>query len=62
MATQRYRVDCGKVPSESGCTLVIEGPEEDLLDAAVQHAKFKHGHTEPDEELRESIRGSLEPV
>jgi predicted small metal-binding protein len=62
MSEPRYRVDCGAVPSESGCTLVIEGPEDDVLDAAVQHAQTKHGHTEPEAELRESIRGALQPI
>jgi predicted small metal-binding protein len=62
MATDRYRIDCGKVPSESGCTLVIEGPEEDVLDAAVDHARSKHGHTEPPDVLREAIRKDLDPV
>jgi predicted small metal-binding protein len=41
---------------------VIEGPEDDVLDAAVQHAQTKHGHTEPEAELRESIRGALQPI
>lgn len=62
MADQRYRLDCGKVPSESGCSLVMEGPREDLLDAAVEHARSKHRHTEPEDELREHIRPHLEPV
>ena len=62
MSEQRYRVDCGTVPSESGCTLVIEGPEDDVLDAAVEHARSKHGHTEPQEVLRAAIKGALEPV
>jgi predicted small metal-binding protein len=62
MPQQRYRVDCGTIPSESGCTLVIEGPEEDLLDAAVMHAKTKHGHTEPDDRIREEVRAAMQPV
>jgi predicted small metal-binding protein len=62
MTQNRYRIDCGKTPSDSGCTLVIEGPEEDVLDAAVEHARLKHGHTEAPEVLREAIRTSLEPV
>jgi predicted small metal-binding protein len=62
MSEPRYRIDCGKVPSESGCTLVMEGPEDDLLDAAVDHARSKHGHTEPSDVLREAIRKDLEPV
>jgi predicted small metal-binding protein len=62
MSEQRYRVDCGKYPSEKGCTLVIEGPKEDVLDASVQHAQSAHGHTESADELREQIRAALEPV
>jgi predicted small metal-binding protein len=62
MSEQRYRVDCGSVPSESGCTLVMEGPREDLLDAAVEHAKSKHGHTESDEHIRAWISGVLQPI
>ena len=62
MPEQRYRVDRGKIPSEGGCTLVIEGPDEDLLDAAVMHSKTKHAHPEPDEQIREEIRAGLERV
>ena len=62
MSEQRYRVDCGSVPSESGCTLVMEGPREDLLDAAVEHAKSKHGHTESEEDIRVWISGVLQPI
>ena len=62
MPQARYRIDCGKTPSESGCTLVMEGPQDDLLDAAVEHARSKHGHTESPDVLREAIRGVLEPV
>ena len=62
MSERRYRIDCGKVPSESGCTLAIEGPEEDVLDAAVDHARNKHGHTEPPAILREQLRNDLVPV
>ena len=62
MAEQRYRVDCGKMPSESGCTLVIEGPKEDVLDAAVGHAKSKHGHTDPDDVIRAQVAAGLEPI
>jgi len=62
MSAQRYRIDCGKTPSESGCTLIMEGPEDDLLDAAVEHARSKHGHTESPEILRETIRKELQPA
>ena len=56
MTSDRYRVACGKVPSESGCTVVIEGPEDDVLDAAAEHARSKHGHTEDPATMREMIR------
>ena len=55
---QRKAIDCRDYPSESGCTLRLEGTEDELLDAAVQHAVSRHGH--PDSaELREEIRGLL---
>ena len=62
MSDNRYRIDCGKTPSESGCTLVIEGPKEDVLDAAVEHARSKHGHTESPAVLRKAIQKDLERV
>ncbi|MCU0306926.1 MAG: DUF1059 domain-containing protein [Thermoleophilia bacterium] len=58
----RVRVDCGQMPSESNCTLVIEGPEDDVLDAAVEHARSKHGHTDSDEVIREAVRSMLQPA
>jgi predicted small metal-binding protein len=57
----RYMIDCRKVPSESGCTLTIAGAEEEVLDAAAAHAVARHGH-ENTPELREMLRGSLEPA
>jgi len=55
---QRKCIDCRDYPSESGCSLRIEGTEEEVLDAAVSHAVAKHGH--PDTaELRDEIRGLL---
>jgi plasmid stability protein len=54
-------IDCRKTPSESGCTLTIAGEEDEVLDAAMVHAVTKHGHTE-DAEMREMLRGSLEPA
>ena len=55
---QRKSIDCRDYPSESGCTLRIEGAEDEVLDAAVSHAVSKHGHPEGSE-LREEIRGLL---
>ena len=57
----RYMIDCRKVPSENGCTLTIAGTEDEVLDAAAAHAVGKHGH-ESSPELREMLRGALEPA
>lgn len=55
---QRKAIDCRDYPSESGCTLRLEGAEEELLDAAVNHAITRHGHADTPE-LREEIRRLL---
>ena len=55
---QRKSIDCRDYPSECGCTLRLEGSEEEVLDAAVSHAKAKHGHSDSPE-LREEIRKLL---
>ena len=55
---QRKSIDCRDYPSDKNCSLRISGTEEEVLDAAVNHAITKHGH--PDNpELREEIRGLL---
>jgi predicted small metal-binding protein len=59
--SDRKAIDCREHPSESGCTLRLEGKEEEVLDAAVNHAITTHGHTD-NPELREHIRGLLKPV
>jgi predicted small metal-binding protein len=56
--TQRRSIDCRDYPSESGCTLRIEGSEDEVLDTAVSHAIAKHGHTDSPE-LRDEIRTLL---
>ena len=55
---QRKSVDCREYPSEKGCTLKLSGTEEEVLDAAVQHAVSAHGH-ENTPEFREQLRGIL---
>jgi predicted small metal-binding protein len=55
---QRKSIDCRDYPSERGCTLRLEGTEDEVLDAAVSHAITTHGHTN-NPELREKIRGLL---
>jgi predicted small metal-binding protein len=55
---KRKSVDCREYPSEKGCTLRISGTEDEVLDAAVQHATSVHGH-ENTAEFREQLRGML---
>ncbi len=56
--TERKSIDCRDYPSECGCTLRLEGTEDEVLDAAVSHAISRHGHTES-AELRDEIRKLL---
>ena len=58
MAAQRKSIDCRDYPSEKNCSLKISGTEQEVLDAAVQHAVSAHGHEETPE-LREQIRSML---
>lgn len=58
---KRKVVDCRLYPSENNCTLRIEGTEEEVLEAATQHAVTAHGHTNSPE-LREQIRAILKDV
>lgn len=39
----RKVMDCRDYPSQVGCTLRISGEEEEVLNAAVQHAVAVHG-------------------
>src|SRR5215211_623167 len=56
----RKYVDCGEVPSEMNCTVGIAADSEDeLVEAAVQHAVAVHSH-EDTEEFRPMIRQSVE--
>jgi predicted small metal-binding protein len=55
---QRKSVDCREYPSEKGCTLKISGTEDEVLEAAVQHATSAHGH-EDTPEFRDELRQLL---
>lgn len=57
--SQRKVADCRRFPSDKDCSLTISGTENEVLDAATQHAVATHGH-EDSPELREQIRGLLE--
>ena len=56
---QRKIIDCRLYPNDKGCTLSIEGTEEEVLEAATQHAVTAHGHTNSPE-LREQLRTLLQ--
>jgi hypothetical protein len=57
----RKMADCRRFPSESNCSLVIIGEEDEVVRAASEHAASVHGH-EDTPELREQIRSFLEPA
>ena len=57
----RMMADCRRFPSDSNCSLVIIGEEEEVLRAASEHAASVHGH--PDNaETRAAMRDFLEPA
>jgi hypothetical protein len=56
----RVMADCRRFPSESNCSLTIIGEEEEVVQAGAEHAASVHGHADTPE-LREQIRGLLEP-
>jgi predicted small metal-binding protein len=58
MAAQRKSIDCRDHPSEKNCSLKISGTEQEVLDAAVQHAVSAHGHHNTPG-LREQIKSML---
>ena len=57
----RMMADCRRFPSESNCSLVIIGEEDEVSRAAAEHAVSVHGH-EDGPELRASVRDFLEPA
>jgi hypothetical protein len=57
----RMMADCRRFPSESNCSLTIIGEEDEVVRAAAEHAASVHDH-EDTVELREQIRGMLEPA
>lgn len=57
---QRKFIDCRAFPSEMNCTVALSADSEDeLLEAAVQHAVAVHGHTD-NAELRDMIRSIMQ--
>lgn len=56
----RYTIDCRNVPSDNDCSVAISADAQDeLLDAAVQHAITVHGHTDTPE-LRDQLKGGVQ--
>ena len=58
MGAQRKSIDCRDYPSEKNCSVKISGTEEEVLDAAVQHAVSAHDHKNSPE-LRDQIKSML---
>jgi hypothetical protein len=56
----RMMADCRRFESESNCSLTIIGEEDEVVEAAAQHAVSVHQH-EDTPALREDVRGMLEP-
>jgi len=55
----RKYIDCREFPSESNCTIAISADSEDeLIDAAAQHATRVHGHQDS-AELRAQLMGAV---
>jgi hypothetical protein len=57
----RMMADCRRFPSEINCSLTIIGEEDEVVEAAAQHAASVHQH-EDNSQLRDDIRGMLEPA
>ncbi|GGH15229.1 hypothetical protein GCM10007036_15080 [Alsobacter metallidurans] len=56
----RKYIDCRAIPSEMNCTIAIAADtEQELLEAAVQHAVAVHGHQDSPE-LRDMIRSAIQ--
>lgn len=56
----RKYIDCREFPSDSNCTIAISADTEDeLIDAAAQHAARVHGHEDTSAlraQLRQAVR------
>jgi predicted small metal-binding protein len=54
----RKSIDCRDHPSEKNCSLKISGTENEVLDAAAEHAVSAHGH-QKSPELRQQLKSML---
>ena len=55
----RKMIDCRQMPSESNCSLMISGTEDEVVRAAMAHAADIHGH-QPTPELERMLRSGLQ--
>ena len=58
MPGPRKSIDCRNYPSNKNCSLKLSGTENEVLDAAVQHAVSAHGH-QNSPELRGQLKSML---
>jgi predicted small metal-binding protein len=59
---ERKYIDCREYPSEMNCTVMLSADsEEELLEAAVQHAITAHGEKDSPE-LRNEIRKMIKAM
>lgn len=55
----RKYIDCREIPSDMDCTVALSADsEEELVEAAAQHAVAVHGH-EDTPELRSQLRQTV---
>lgn len=54
----RKMIDCRTFPNDVGCTLTIAGEEDEVLDAAIDHAVNRHGDARTPG-LRDELRALL---
>ena len=54
----RKAIDCRDYPSDKNCSLRISGTEDEVIEAAAQHAAHSHGHQDSPE-LRQQLRSLL---
>jgi len=62
----RKYIDCREFPSESGCSIAISADtENEVVEAAAQHAVKVHGHQDGPElrdQLRQGVRSGTPPA
>jgi plasmid stability protein len=56
----RKIADCRRFESDANCSLTIIGEEDEVVEAAAQHAAASHGHDDTPE-FRDQLRAMLEP-